>query len=206
MNSKNLLLIFTRNPELGKVKTRLAKDVGDHAALDIYKFLLDHTVAVTKYLASDKEVYYSEEIHQNDIWDPEVYTKKLQQGEDLGARMKNAFAVGFKNGYSKIAIIGSDLYDITSEVISEAFNRLEETDFVIGPATDGGYYLLGMRSLNTSIFVNKRWGTSTVLQSTLKDLSAESVSLLEEKNDVDHYSDIKGHKEFQKFFKKHDDT
>jgi len=200
LNSKNLLLIFTRNPELGKVKTRLAKDVGDEAALNIYKFLLDHTVAVTKNLASDKEVYYSEEIHHNDIWDPEVYTKKLQKGEDLGDRMKNAFAEGFKDGYTKIAIIGSDLFDITSEEISEAFKRLEEADFVVGPAIDGGYYLLGMRSLNTSIFVSKQWGTSTVLQDTLKDLSAENVSLLEEKNDVDHYSDIKDHKEFQKFF------
>ena len=200
MNSKELLLIFTRNPELGKVKTRLAKDVGDEAALAIYKFLLDHTVSVTKILASDKEVYYSEEIHHNDIWDPEVFTKKLQQGEDLGDRMKNAFAEGFKNGYTKIAIIGSDLYDINSEEISEAFTKLDETDFVVGPAIDGGYYLLGMRNLNTSIFVNKHWGTSTVLQDTLKDLNAESVSLLKEKNDVDHYSDIKDHTEFQKFF------
>ena len=202
MNSKNLLLIFTRNPELGKVKTRLAKDVGDEAALAIYKFLLDHTVAVTKNLASDKEVYYSEKIYHNDIWDPKVYTKKLQQGEDLGERMKNAFTEGFKNGYTKIAIIGSDLFDITSEEISEAFSRLEETNFVIGPAIDGGYYLLGMRNLNTSIFENKQWGTSTVLQDTLKDLSDESLTLLEEKNDVDHYSDIKEHKEFQKFFQK----
>ena len=200
MNSKNLLLIFTRNPELGKVKTRLAKDVGDKAALNIYKFLLDHTVAVTKNIASDKEVYYSEEIHNNDIWDPQVYTKKLQQGENLGDRMKNAFAEGFKNGYSKIAIIGSDLFDITSEEIAEAFDKLNEADFVVGPATDGGYYLLGMRCLKTSIFVDKQWGTSTVLQETLKDLSAESVSLLGEKNDVDHYSDIKDQEEFQKFF------
>tara|TARA_R100000935_G_scaffold12507_1_gene24840 strand:+ start:690 stop:1292 length:603 start_codon:yes stop_codon:yes gene_type:complete len=200
LNSKNLLLIFTRNPELGKVKTRLAKDVGDKAALNIYKFLLDHTVAVTKNIASDKEVYYSEEIHNNDIWDPQVYTKKLQQGENLGDRMKNAFAEGFKNGYSKIAIIGSDLFDITSEEIAEAFDKLNEADFVVGPATDGGYYLLGMRCLKTSIFVDKQWGTSTVLQETLKDLSAESVSLLGEKNDVDHYSDIKDQEEFQKFF------
>lgn len=200
MNSKNLLLIFTRNPELGKVKTRLARDVGDQTALNIYKFLLDHTVAVTKNIIADKEVYYSEEIHHHDIWDPQVYTKKLQKGEDLGERMKNAFAEGFKNGYSKIAIIGSDLFDITSEEIAEAFDKLNEADFVVGPATDGGYYLIGMRCLNTSIFVDKQWGTSTVLQETLKDLSAESVSLLGEKNDVDHYSDIKDKEEFQKFF------
>lgn len=202
MNSKNLLLIFTRNPELGKVKTRLAKDVGDQTALDIYKFLLDHTVAVTKPMAADKEVYYSEKISHNDIWDPQVYTKKQQQGEDLGERMKNAFAEGFENGYSKIAIIGSDLFDITSEEIAEAFHKLDETDFVVGPATDGGYYLLGMRKLNTSIFINKQWGTSSVLQDTLKDLNAETVSLLADKNDVDHYSDIKARKEFQKFFQK----
>ncbi len=201
MNSKNLLLIFTRNPELGQVKTRLAKDVGDQTALDIYKFLLDHTLSITKPLAVTKEVHYSEKIHHNDIWDTSIYQKKLQIGEDLGNRMKNAFAAGFKNGYSNIIIIGSDMYDITSEELMEAFKELDTKDFVLGPAEDGGYYLLGMRKLNQDIFVNKEWGTNTVLRDTLKDLKDENFSLLEEKNDVDYFSDIKEHKAFQQFFR-----
>lgn len=200
MDSKNLLLIFTRNPELGKVKTRLAKDVGDQTALDIYKFLLDHTVSITEDLPITKEVYYSEKIHENDIWDSTIYQKKQQLGEDLGDRMQHAFATGFKNGYSNIIIIGSDMYDITSEELMGAFKKLDTNDFVIGPAEDGGYYLLGMRKLEPSIFSNKVWGTNTVLRETLQDLNESNKVLLEVKNDVDYYSDIKEHKAFQQFF------
>jgi len=200
LNPKNLLLIFTRNPELGKVKTRLAKDLGDQTAFDIYKFLLDHTHAITKTLAVTKEVYYSEKIRDNDIWDKALYNKKLQKGKDLGERMKNAFASGFKNGYSNIIIIGSDMYDMSSEDLMLAFQKLEETDYVIGPAEDGGYYLLGMRKLNSVIFEDKEWGTQTVLKDTLLDLDQESKTLLAVKNDVDYYSDIKEHQAFQHFF------
>ena len=201
MNPKNLLLIFTRNPELGKVKTRLAKDLGDQTALDIYKFLLDHTVAITESLPITKEVHYSEKIHENDIWDASIYQKKLQAGEDLGDRMEYAFAEGFKNGYANIIIIGSDMYDITSEELMRAFRELDAKDFVIGPAEDGGYYLLGMRKLKPAIFVNKEWGTSSVLEDTLQDLNQENIALLEVKNDVDYYSDIKEHSAFQQFFR-----
>jgi len=201
LNSKNLLLIFTRNPELGKVKTRLAKDLGDQSALDIYKFLLGHTVAITEALPIIKEVHYSEKIYENDIWDASIYQKKQQVGEDLGDRMLHAFAEGFKNGYSNIIIIGSDMYDITSEELMAAFKELDTKEFVIGPAEDGGYYLLGMHKLKPAIFVNKEWGTNTVLRETLKDLKGENFSLLEEKNDVDYYSDIKEHKAFQQFFR-----
>ncbi len=86
--SDKALLIFTRNPELGKVKTRLAGGVGDVAALDIYKFLLRHTVSITQNLSVDKQVFYSEKIRASDYWDENRFTKKLQHGNDLGARMQ----------------------------------------------------------------------------------------------------------------------
>jgi len=196
-----LLIIFTRNPEPGKVKTRLAKDVGDITAFKIYNFLLEHTISVTRNLAVSKEVYYSEAIAENDIWETEIFTKKLQQGEGLGKRMKNAFEEGFKNGYQNIIIIGSDLYDLQQEVLEKAFQLLQEKDAVIGPATDGGYYLLGMNQLFPEVFEDKEWGTSSVLEDTLKDLKEKNIGLLEAKNDVDYYSDIKDHKDFQQFFK-----
>ena len=196
-----LLIIFTRNPEPGKVKTRLAKDVGEITAFKIYNFLLEHTVSVTKNLAVSKEVYYSEAIPQNDIWEKEIFTKKLQQGEGLGERMKNAFQDGFKNGYKNIIIIGSDLYDLQREDLEKAFQLLQEKDAVIGPATDGGYYLLGMNQLFPEVFEDKEWGTSSVLEDTLKDLKEKNIGLLEARNDVDYYSDIKDHKDFQQFFK-----
>lgn len=200
-NSTNLLLIFTRNPELGKCKTRLAATVGDQAALDIYNFLLQHTAKVTSQLSCDKAVYYSEEIWQDDVWDANTYEKKLQEGSDLGEKMINAFKEGFAAGYKNIIVIGSDLYDIHPEDLIHAFEQLAEHDFVVGPAEDGGYYLLGMNKLLPALFTNKKWGTDDVLQSTLQDLQKETYFLLEEKNDVDYFEDIKDIPAFDPFIK-----
>ncbi|WGH74437.1 TIGR04282 family arsenosugar biosynthesis glycosyltransferase [Tenacibaculum tangerinum] len=197
--SRNLLLLFTRNPELGKVKTRLAKTIGKEAALNIYKYLLKHTKQVTQNLACDKAVYYSVKIREDDIWDISTYQKHLQKGTDLGERMHNAFQQAFSNGYEKVIIIGSDLPDITSEHINEAFEKLNTHEVVIGPAEDGGYYLLGMKKLHANIFRHKDWGTSTVRKDTLNDLQNVSVHLLEILNDVDVFDDIKNNSIFNQF-------
>ncbi|SFW63328.1 hypothetical protein SAMN05660313_02954 [Cellulophaga fucicola] len=199
--NKNLLLIFTRNPELGKCKTRLAAKTGDQVALDIYKFLLAHTVSITQNLKADKQVHYSVAIRDNDIWDANIYNKKLQDGDDLGMRMLNAFKQGFADGYKNIIIIGSDMFDITTADLDNAFKQLDQHNFVIGPATDGGYYLLGMKKINTAIFSNKEWGKETVLKDTLGNLKDENIKLLEAKNDVDYYEDIKDIEAFKPFLK-----
>ncbi len=201
MNTKDLVLIFTRNPELGKCKTRLATTIGDQAALDVYKILLTHTVSVTENLSCAKEVYYSAKIKQDDVWNPKRYTKKLQSGTDLGERIKNAFAEGFMLGYENIIIIGSDLYDLNQQDIELAFKHLKTHDCVIGPAEDGGYYLLGIKTLYPKLFENKSWGTATVLQDTLHDLKQQKVKLLEQRNDIDQYEDIKDIPIFQQFYK-----
>ena len=198
---KELLLIFTRNPELGKCKTRLAATIGDRAALDIYCFLLEHTRTITQNLNADKFVYYSETIGENDIWTEDYYEKKLQVGDDLGQRMFNAFDKGFKKGYDRIIIIGSDMYDIDQHDLMHAFAQLKTNDFVIGPASDGGYYLLGAKKMNKNLFLNKAWGTPTVLKATLRDLENENFEQLDIKNDVDLYDDIKDHEAFQPFLK-----
>ncbi len=199
LTSKKALIIFTRNPELGKVKTRLAKTVGDESALKIYKFLLNHTVEITKKINVDKFVFYSETINQNDIWDTDIFKKKLQTGKDLGDRMNNAFLELFKIGYEKVIIIGSDMFDLDKKDLDSAFAALYTKQFVIGPATDGGYYLLGMNELNPAIFQDKNWGTSSVLEKTLENLKDEKYLLLEERNDVDYYEDIKNVEAFQQF-------
>jgi len=200
-NKDRLLLIFTRNPKLGKCKTRLAATIGEKAALEIYMILLEHTAEITKNLNCSKEVHYTDELSENDLWDNTNYTKYLQKGNDLGERMYNAFKSGFQQGYKKIIIIGSDIYDLNSETIEEAFKEMENSDFVIGPAEDGGYYLLGMKSLNKEIFFNKYWGTDKVLEDTLKNLSHKKVKLLQTKNDIDLYEDIKNIDIFQSFLK-----
>lgn len=189
-HNKNLLLIFTRNPELGKAKTRLAKTVGDETALEIYKFLLDRTQEISAKVKADKAVYYSVKIRENDIWDNKIFQKHQQKGEDLGIRMLNAFKNGFDAGYKKVMIIGSDLYDLTPKIIDNAFVKLNTNDVVIGPAKDGGYYLLGMNILQENIFKNKDWGTSSVRKDTLQDLQDKKVLLLEELNDIDVFEDI----------------
>ncbi|WP_299013346.1 TIGR04282 family arsenosugar biosynthesis glycosyltransferase [uncultured Polaribacter sp.] len=190
-NSKNLLLVFTRNPELGKAKTRLAKTVGDETALEIYKFLLERTRNISSEVKNaDKAVYYSVKIRENDIWDASTFQKHQQVGEDLGVRMLNAFKNGFNAGYQKVMIIGSDLYDLSSKNIEKAFEELDSNDVVIGPAEDGGYYLLGMNTLQENVFKNKDWGTATVRKETLTALIDKKVKLLAFKNDIDIYEDI----------------
>ena len=201
VNSKELLLIFTRNPVLGKCKTRLAAKVGDRIALDIYNDLLNHTATITKDLNVHKHVFYSEDIWENDIWDNLTFDKHLQKGKDLGDRMANAFLDGFESGFEKIIIIGSDMYDLDSTDLVNAFNSLKDHDYVIGPAMDGGYYLFGMKAFNKEIFKNKDWGRNTVYEDTMNDLENEKVFLLETKNDIDHYEDVLPIKAFQKYLK-----
>lgn len=200
-NKDLLLLIFTRNPKLGKCKTRLAATIGDQAALDIYMILLQHTAEITKDLNCSKEVHYTEELMENDLWDNANYAKCIQKGIDLGERMYSAFKSGFERGYKKIIIIGSDIYDLNSETIEAGFNSLENSDFVIGPAADGGYYLLGMNSLNHEVFLNKNWGSDKVLEATLNNLTHKKVTLLQTKNDIDVYEDLKDFDIFQSYLK-----
>lgn len=203
MNNRQdqLLLIFTRNPEPGKCKTRLAAVIGDEAALEIYKFLLRHTASVTRDLRLTKRVCYTENIQQDDYWDRHIYQKVLQEGNDLGERMLRAFKQGFADGYDKIIIIGSDLYDMESTDIEAAFRRLDSADYVLGPARDGGYYLLGMKAADPRLFTGKKWGSSSVLEATLKDLENKSLVLLPVKNDIDVYEDIRDIPVFKKYIK-----
>lgn len=199
---KNLIIVFTRNPELGKVKTRLAASIGNENALEIYKYLLNHTKNVLLQVIAEKYVFYSEEISENDIWDTIFFQKKLQKGNDLGEKMKNAFAEGFSAGFEKIVIVGSDMFDLETSDIETAFGRLENNDVVIGPAADGGYYLLGLNYMITDLFENKNWSTETVFEETINDIKNFKYSLLQTKNDIDTIDDITEISIFQKYLKK----
>ena len=192
MDDHRKLLIFVKNPILYRVKTRLAQDVGAANALRIYRHLLAHTYSITASLAVSKTVYYSDFIPASDMWDNMSYTKSLQKGADLGARMYNAFYEGFYAGFTEIVIIGSDNPQLTTSMIEEAFFRLKIHDFVIGPAVDGGYYLLGMKTLDQSIFEDKQWSTSTVLRDTLASIQKLGMNyyLLPELRDVDTVADL----------------
>lgn len=199
--SKNIIIVFTRNPELGKVKTRLAATIGNEATLAVYQSLLQHTETVLSTLNNHVAVYYTNQISHNDIWNKPHYHKYLQHGDDLGQRMYNAFKEQFNLHYNKVVIVGSDLFDLKPHHITDAFKALEQNDVVIGPAQDGGYYLLGMKTLLPQVFNNKAWSSETVFENTLKDLQNHKVEILEMLNDIDTFEDLKAHAELLKLTK-----
>ena len=182
-----------KNPQFGKVKTRLAATVGEQEALRIYLVLLERTRVITLPLSADKMVCYTPDVLADDLWDSKHYQKARQSEGDLGERMQQAFAAGFAQGYQRICIIGSDCYELSTAVIEEAFARLATYDVVIGPSTDGGYYLLGMNRLHPALFSNKVWSTPTVKQATLADAQRLNLRYFElpTLTDVDEEYDLK---------------
>lgn len=191
--SRKAIIIFIKNPEKGKVKTRLAKDIGEEEALNIYLSLLKKTRDVTNKADADKFIFYSNYIDGQDDWDSNAYHKLLQRGLDLGERMYHAFKSIFSKNYFKAIIIGSDCPQLSVEILNEAFNKLDSRDFVLGPAKDGGYYLLGMKKIEPEIFQNKSWSTSTVLEDTITDIGNMNKTywLLQELSDIDTADDLK---------------
>ena len=190
--SDSLLIIFYKNPVAGRVKTRLAATLGESRALDIYLKLAAHTRSVSEATPFDKIVFYSDAIDPADEWPGEKFMKALQQGNDLGERMSNAFREAFHREYRFACIIGTDCAGLTRDIIRNAFEALEESDAVIGPAQDGGYYLLGMKRLLPHVFENKQWSTPTVFDETVRDfrsmgLSYETLPVL---RDVDREDDL----------------
>ena len=195
----NHLIIFIKNPEVGKVKTRIATTVGQERALDIYHQLLHITRSNILPLSCQKHLCYSDYVDENDDWLKTSFIKHCQTGIDLGQRMQNAFAELFSNRYDdikKAIIVGSDCPTIDSILIEKAFCQLDQNDLVIGPTYDGGYYLLGMRDLKPEIFENISWSTDTVLTSTLNIINSFpwTYSLLPTLNDIDTFSDWEAYK------------
>lgn len=190
--AQSLLIIFYRNPELGKVKTRLAATIGDAKAYSIYLLLSEHTRYVVEKLPFHKILYYSDFVDPDDNWSTAVHEKLTQSGDDLGEKMETAFRTGFSCGYKSICVIGTDCLDLNARIIKEAFRKLLTHDVVIGPAVDGGYYLLGMNYLHPAVFKNKNWGSNSVLTETLNDLKMSGLSFwqLETLNDIDRAEDL----------------
>ncbi|NNC84593.1 MAG: glycosyltransferase [Bacteroidia bacterium] len=191
------LIIFTKNAELGKVKTRLAKSIGDEQALNVYSSLLKHTHAVTNELNCNKHLYYSERLEENDLWGGD-YNCFVQEGSDLGTKMKNAFEHAFQQGHNKVLIIGSDCFDLSKAEIEQAFDLLDTSDFVIGPAKDGGYYLLGMNAENIYVFEDMQYSHADVAKQTIEKIQSNnhSYSLLKELNDIDTVEDLEKYPDF----------
>lgn len=174
------------------VKTRLANAIGERHALAVYRKLAQHTMDVTHALTVDKAVYYSDQIEAGDLWADTRYQKRLQRGDDLGQRMSHAFADAFREGCERVCIIGTDCLELSPETVRQAFKALEHHDVVIGPAEDGGYYLLGTKQFHSELFVGKKWGSSAVFQDTKEDILRAGLSFfdLPVLRDVDREEDL----------------
>lgn len=190
MNTKrnNALIIFLRTPVLGKVKTRLAATLGERAALDIYKRLIEITLTQAKSSKFTSYLYFYPKIDSSLV--PEGFLARKQDGGDLGEKMKRAFSETLDK-HDRVIIIGTDCPYIRTDLIDEAFTSLRHSDVVVGPANDGGYYLLGLGKLIPELFDNMPWSTENVLEETRRrirnlDLSLTSLETLE---DIDFKDD-----------------
>lgn len=191
--TKERLILFVKNPELGKVKTRLAKSIGDEKALAIYFKLLSNAHEMTESLSCDVAIYYSKYIDSEDYWDNKKYKKYIQQGETLGDKMHNAIADSLALGYVKVSLVGSDIYDLNADIINDSFKKLDTADVVLGPAEDGGYYLVGMKRPNKDIFNLKEWSTTEVYNETVALIQQAGLTYTttEVLNDIDNLDDLK---------------
>ncbi len=195
MANRPTLLIFIKNPELGKAKTRLAQTVGPERALKIYRALLGHTCQLTQAVDAQRMLFYTSFIDEKDDWPNQDFSKYLQVSGGLGDRMTAAFQQAFEENGGPVLIIGSDCAQLTPAIVEQGIQKLEDNDFVIGPAEDGGYYLLGMKKFHPEVFQNVAWSTETVLPQTLEIISSNewSHALLPVLSDIDYEEDWEKH-------------
>jgi rSAM/selenodomain-associated transferase 1 len=187
------LIIFIKNAAPGRVKTRLAATVGDVRALEVYLKLLAITRTVALEVDCQRRLYYSDRVEEEDDWSGTQFDKHVQQGNDLGERIHDAFTTSFAKGASKVIVVGSDCPELSAAIVEDAFDALERHDVVVGPAVDGGYYLLGMKTAHISLFENMKWSTSTVLEDTLARVSKLelNVKMLPQLSDLDTEQDLR---------------
>ncbi|XGV96178.1 MAG: TIGR04282 family arsenosugar biosynthesis glycosyltransferase [Leptolyngbya sp. BL-A-14] len=191
------LIIFTRYPEPGKAKTRLIPALGAEAAADTHRLMTEHTLAQVKPLLRSRslmvEVWFEGgDRDQMEAWLGDGLRYQSQPEGDLGDRMLQAFQSALKNGVNAAVIIGTDCPELTDALLAEAFQALQQTDVVLGPAADGGYYLIGLRQVIPDLFQAITWSTDRVLQQTVAIVEKLNLSLtlLPMLTDVDRPEDL----------------
>lgn len=192
--SSKALIVFGKDPVKGKVKTRLAQTLGDNFANRLYKMCIENTLNELRKLDSNYSVYLftdSGKLQVNKLNEVSFIFRK-QNGNDIGERMKNSFAEVLNAGSCKVILVGTDIPDISCVVIDEAFSSLDEADVVLGPARDGGYYLIGMKEQNDFLFNGIDWGSREVLSQSLIKLKEKGkrTKILEKLNDIDTKTDL----------------
>lgn len=195
----NKLLIFTKSPVLGEVKTRLQPEYSEEQSLTLHKKMMLNTLALTKKLTNmNAELCCTPNRNTMFFLDCEKKFPVMlsdQQGADLGERMAFSFSIALQT-HDKVIIIGTDCPALDEEYIEQAIQALGEHDVVIGPAEDGGYVLLGLRKFSLELFTGISWGSDSVLKQTrqvLKDLSW-SYKELGIMHDIDRPKDLHRYK------------
>lgn len=188
----SVLLYFVRYPEPGKVKTRLARTIGNEAAARAYQGLAEGNFSVASSLnlpAVQTKVVFDPEEKEKEIrtWLPSAADHWPQNGVDLGERLMHAFERAFDEGAKSAVALGSDTLGLTSEILRKAFDALNYYDVTLGPAKDGGYYLIGLSSPEPSLFREIPWSTGDVLRKTLERIRENELTyyLLQELEDLD---------------------
>ena len=180
---------------LGKVKTRLAKGIGNEKALELYKILLKNTLNVASKGHWDVQIHLSEKAEGPWLDHLDVF---IQKGNTLGDRMSNSLKIGFET-YEKVLLVGADIPLLSEAIIVDGFQKLDKCDLVWGPAEDGGYYLVGMSRWTPQVFQLKNWSHPLVLSDSLTiaqqhRLSSDFTTNL---NDLDTLEDLK---KFPKYY------
>ncbi len=191
------LIIFTRYPEPGKTKTRLIPALGTEGAANLQRQMTEHTISQAKNLQKiidiSLEIRFvggNSQLMQDWLGYDLVYQS---QGEgDLGKRMERSLSNAFQAGAQYIVIIGTDCPNVNAQVLTTAFEELQQCDLVLGPAVDGGYYLIGLQQPVPELFTNIDWGTAQVLQQTVEisHLLNLSVVYLPTLADIDRPEDL----------------
>lgn len=184
-------------PDPGKVKMRLAQSIGEEAATDLYRAFIQDTITTVQSL----DIPYHIAVHPPDSqyqfsqWFGLPNRIFRQIGMNLGERLQNCFETMFKKKYQQVIAIASDSPDLPVEILQEAVSSLQTNDVVIGPASDGGYYLIGFshESFTPEVFVDISWSTETVLRETLERIKEKKrrVQILSEWGDIDTKKDLR---------------
>lgn len=191
------LIIFTRYPEAGKAKTRLIPALGAEGAMLVHRQMVEHTLVQVQKLQFAQPLCVEVRFTGGDrnlmrawLGSNLVYTP---QGEgDLGERLVRSLQAAFSAGVGRVVVIGTDCPDLDATLMQQAFKALQTHDLVLGSATDGGYYLIGLRQLVPELFQNIAWSTAAVLQQTLTIAQTLGLqfTLLPILSDVDRPEDL----------------
>jgi rSAM/selenodomain-associated transferase 1 len=199
MSGSRALLVFAKTPKPGKVKTRLLAAVSADVAAALHAACIEDTLRVVRKMRGcDAFVFaaggtgYFRRLVKKQGSSARMQVLP-QRGSDLGARMENAFRKCFAMGFREVVVIGTDAPWMGVERVRRAFAELKANEVVIGPAEDGGYYLLGMRKMVAEIFQGIPWGTERVLELTLEVIAEQKVrgKLLRRDFDLDRPEDLK---------------